>query len=339
MSGGVDRGRFVLLLAAGIALVAVKPAISDVGTDRLYEIRHVLPAFEYPVLARAVFLVERALSDSRTGIALVNAVVGVGFAVLVLRLLPGSTRRSVWASAPILVLAAQTMDAITCVLLVLLVLAWREERWLLAGAWAGVGAAFKVVPAVAAVPLALAVGWRRAARMAAAGAVVWLAVNVPYALFDFERWRFPYRFAAERDDIVSTIWAPWHLSIGTVNRLSLALTVALLVVVAVAVVTRAVEPLPAAALAVLAFVVANKVWQPHYAIWLVALVPFTAADVRPVRALELTSLAYFAVFWSEAGVTEFGGLVWIVAIARLAAAGWLAWSLLSRRSRRTSSSA
>lgn len=329
----VDVVRFGAFLAAGVALVAAMPDVSDVGTDRYYEVRHILPAFEYPVLGRMLFLAERAVSGSRTGISLVNAGVGVAVAVVVLALLVRSagTRPEVWAGAPILLLVGQTMDAVTCLLLVLLVLAWRERRWELAGLWAGLGTAFKIVPAVALLPLLMASGWRGRIRTAAAAASAWLACNIPYALHDGDRWWFPYRFAADRDDVVATIWAPWHLSIPTVNRLSLLLTVVLVGAVCVAAARRRVEPVDAAALAVLAFIVANKVWQPHYVLWLVALLPFTSVAKRPLRALELASLAYFAVFWSEPSVEGLGALVWVVATARLAAAGWLAKAVAAPR--------
>jgi uncharacterized membrane protein len=329
LSRPVDRVRFGLLLAAGIALVAVKPDVSDVGTDRLYEQRHVLPAFEYPVLARVVFLAERAISASHLGISLVNAVVSVAFAVAVLAALPARARRHVWAAAPILVLVAQTMEGVTCLLLVLMVLAWRDRRWSAAGACAGLGAAFKVVPAVAALPLVVAAGRRGGVRMGATAVVAWLAVNVPYALYDRDRWWFPYRFARQRDDVVATIWAPWHLSISTVNALSLVATAAVLALVCLLVGRRRLDPVNGATLALLGFIVANKVWQPHYALWLVALVPFTSTPTRPLRALELASLAYFAVFWSEPGVEGLGELVWAVAVARLAAAVWLGAALAS----------
>lgn len=330
MTERIDAARFAAFLAAGVALVAAMPDVSDVGTDRYYEMHRVLPAFEYPVLGRTLFLAERAISGSRTGISLVNAVIGVVIAVVVLVLLVRSdrVRPAVWAGAPSLLLVGQTMDAVTCLSLVLLVFAWRSRRWALAGAAAGLGAAFKVVPAVAVVPLLVGAGWRDRIRVATVAAAVWLACNVPYALRDWERWWFPYRFAAERDDVVATIWAPWHLSVPTVNRLSLLLTILLVGAVCVAVARRRVGAFDAAALAVLGFIVANKVWQPHYVLWLVALLPFTGVATRPLRALELASLAYFAVFWSEPGVAELPALVWAVSIARLGAAAWLAWAII-----------
>ena len=326
---------FGLLLLAAFALVVSVPRVSDIRMQRLYEIGRILP-FEHPVLSRLVYVGLRTVADGPVAIAIVAAAVGVAAAVAVAALLRRADADvALWMSAPTLVLVGQNLDAVTCVFIVCAIAAWQHGRFLRSGAWLGVGAAFKVAPALLVAPIAASSArgrWRRGLLVVAGATAAWAVANVPYAVIDYDRWAFPYRFARLRDDVVGTVWAALPFEVGTVNVLSTVLLVAGVVAVCVAVAARRLGPVVGAAVAVALFLATNKVWQPHYVLWLLAVLAFVPGVPRGrVRTLELANLAYFAVYWVDASDTAKAPFIWLAAGARLAALMWLLVTLVRAR--------
>lgn len=328
MAADPDEARtFVTLLAGAVALVALAPRVSDVHNTRFYEIHHILP-FEYPVLGRALFVLERAIASSPDGMARVHAVVGVAAAVVVAVVLRrAGARTAVWTTAPTLVLVGQNVDAVTCVFIALAIADWRSGRDVRAGVWVGLGAAYKIVPALLLVPLGAAGGVRRAARVWLTAVAVWLAVNLPYALADPDKWRFPYRFARLRDDLLGTVWAAFGVGRDTANTLSTVAVAVAVVVIGAAVARRRVDPLRGCALVFLAFVALNKVWQPHYLLMALVVLAFVSPRPRALRALELANLAYFVVYWIGSSPTASPAALWLTASARFGLLVVVVWEL------------
>src|SRR5436190_21196193 len=110
--------RYVTYLTCGIILIVRAPQISDIA---LIWIRgRGVAVFEYPALARVLYLMERAIADSRLGIALVNAAVGVAAATIILGLLRNSDARdSLCMAAPTLMLVTQNVEDITALFILL----------------------------------------------------------------------------------------------------------------------------------------------------------------------------------------------------------------------------
>lgn len=325
------RRRFPVLLGLAALLVVAAPRVSDVRTQRIYEIKHILP-FEHPVGTRWLFLAMRAITGSPTGMAIVTVVVGVAAAVAVAWLLRAHGADSlVWTAAPTLVLVGQNVDAVTCVFIVLAIAMWRRDRFELSGLAIGLGAAFKLTPAVLLPALAVALPWRRSVRLVAIAVAAWATCNAPYALTHYERWRFPYRFASLRDDVKGSVWAALPFGRDTVNRLSLAVLVLVVVAVCVLVLRRRVDALTGCVLLIAAFLAVNKVWQPHYILWLLAVHAFVAPPTRALRWLEASNLAYFLVFWSRADPTTTAPFIWLTAGARVACLAWVVVEVVRRQ--------
>jgi uncharacterized membrane protein len=319
--------RFAILLLAGLAIVVAAPRISDVHNTRYYEIHRILP-FEYPVLGRVLFVLERAVAGSPDAMARTHAVVAVLVAVVVaIALRRAGASSAVWTAAPTLLLVAQNVDAVTCLLVVLAVAEWRRQRAAASGAWIGLGAAYKIVPALLLLPLAAGSDRRRAVRMAVAAAATWALVNVPYALTDVERWRFPYRFAKLRDDVVGTVWAALRVGHATVNTLSAAAIAAVVVAASLLVLRRRLEPVRACALVLLAFLAVNKVWQPHYVLLAIALLAFVPPQPRSLRVLEVANLSYFAAYWALDSPSDSPPRIWLTSVARFAALVVVVWEV------------
>jgi uncharacterized membrane protein len=224
---------------------------------------------------------------------------------------------SLWTGAPILVLAGQNWDTLTALTILLGLRAWFQDKDVQAGLWLGIGTAFKLVPGVALVPLLAARGLRRSWPMLLAAVGVTVAANVPLAVRNPTTWWFPYKFASQRADHDGTIWAAFPVHGATLNLLSVLLLLALLAAVFTAVARRRLSVVSGCVLAVLAFIVSNKVWQPHYVLWALPLLALAHASHRPVRALEWTSLAWFAVLWRNEPLVHAGLWAWTVGSARL----------------------
>src|SRR5262245_44764291 len=109
MSSHIDdsvdlRPRCTTYLVCGVLLAVLAPQTSDIATIWMREPNEA-GVFEYPVLARSLYLAERTVAPSRVGIALVNSVVGVVAAAWIIGLLRrDGGRESLWMGAPSLIL-------------------------------------------------------------------------------------------------------------------------------------------------------------------------------------------------------------------------------------------
>ena len=147
------RPRCITYLACGVILVVLAPQTSDIATIWVRDASGVA-VFEYPVLARVLYLAERAVAPSRLGIALVNAAVQIVAAVCIISLLRRNRgRHSLWMAAPTLMLVTLNVEGITALLILLAQVSWRRGRSAASGMWAGMGAAFKLVPVFILPPL------------------------------------------------------------------------------------------------------------------------------------------------------------------------------------------
>lgn len=320
------RPRCITYLACGVILVVLAPQTSDIATIWVRDASGVA-VFEYPVLARVLYLAERAVAPSRLGIALVNAAVQIVAAVCIISLLRRNRgRHSLWMAAPTLMLVTLNMEGITALLILLAQVSWRRGRSAASGMWAGMGAAFKLVPVFILPPLIAASSWRAGVRTLATAAAVWLAINIPYVLIDPAGFRFPYQFALRRQDVQGTMWAVGGLSGELAAVASLITLGAACLATAVAIWRGRITPESGCALALLAFLGTSKLWQPHYLLWALAALALTDVPVLSVRCLEVANLAYFFVLWrqlppdSEAlwlrpvGAVRLACLIWTVVV-------------------------
>jgi hypothetical protein len=311
-----------------LILVVLAPQTSDIATIRVREIRGV-PGFEYPALARFLYVAERAIAPSRLGIAVVNAAVGTAAAIGIAGLLRRTGgRSSLWMGCPTLMLVALNVEGITALLIVLAVTSWKQGRSAASGIWVGLGAAFKLVPVFMLPPLVAGSGWRAGARVLLAAAAAWLAVNLPYAWLDPAGFRLPYQFAMHREDGRGTIWAAAGLSGDVAALASLASLGAACLAIAATSGRGRITAESGCALALLAFLGTSKLWQPHYLLWALAGLTLTGVPVLPVRCLEVANLACFVVVWRQLPAATEAVWLWPAAVVRLLSLVWVVLAVL-----------
>ncbi len=317
--------RFIAYMGCGVMLVVLAPQTSDIATIWVRQANGDA-VFEYPVLARALFLAEGAVAPSRLGIALVNAAVQIVATVCIVSLLRRTGgRQSLWMAAPSLMLITLNVEGITALLILMALVSHRRGRSAAAGMWVGIGTAFKLVPGYILPPLLAASSRREASRMLAMAAVAWAVPNVAYAIWDPIGFGSPYQFAVRRHDGRGTIWAAVGLSDGAVA------TVASLIafgVICLAIITatryRRIDPASACALALLGLIGTSKLWQPHYLLWALPALSLTNVPVLCVRFLEVANLAFFVILWRQLPPESEGVWLWPIGTVRIACLVWVA---------------
>lgn len=211
-------------------------------------------------------------------------------------------------------------------------LALLRGRGRTSGLLLGIAGAVKIYPLLLVPPFALhlrARGDRRGAlRLVAWAAVVWLAANLPLAVWGTDGWLTFFRFNAARPAEYDSLWrvaceAGLCLEASAVNVLSLLATAVLTAVVWRARVRRwPTTPLWHLCFPLLvAFLLTNKVASPQYGLWLLPWFALVAPSMRPFLAYQATEvLVYMARFSVFPSPDADPGIAY----------GWLAAALLLR---------
>jgi hypothetical protein len=217
------------------------------------------------------------------------------------------------ALSPALILSAfVNWDLIAMALTALGIAAWAARRGVWAGVFLGLAVAAKFYPLVVFGPLfllCLRVGrLREFAKTFAAGAVAWLAVNLPVMIAAPAGWARFYVFSKDRGADWGSIWYFFehfnvpvlgNYQLGQLNLMSaffLALAFAAIALLAVAAPRR--PRLPQLCFLMLAaFLMTNKVWSPQYVIWLVPLAVLARPRLWPYVLWQLAEVGYFFGIW------------------------------------------
>jgi uncharacterized membrane protein len=252
-------------------------------------------AIEYPVLTGLFMWASGHLAADSDGYlvysALLLAPLGLAIAFLLARMT--GWRALLWAAAPALILYAfHNWDLLAVASAVLGFYLHRRGRSGWAAVAFGVGATFKLYPALFLAPLVLerlrARGLRPALGSVAAGLGTIAAINLPFALKSFEGWWAPYEFHSLRGPNWDSIWT-WRgpdfvgpelssLSPAQINLVGALLVGSFAVAALVYGWMRAQREdafpfVPVCAALLAAFLAFNKVHSPQYALWIL---PFFA---------------------------------------------------------------
>ena len=187
-------------------------------------------------------------------------------------------------------------------------LAWARERPVIAGVFLGLAIAAKFYPLLLLGPLAL-LCWRRRrmvafARAAAAAALAWLVVNLPFALASPDGWSYFFRFSSERGQDFGSVWLAlsilgWQVDPDALNLVAAAaLGIACLGIAALILAPRRPPRLAQVAfLVVAAFLVTNKVYSPQFVLWLLPLAVLARPRWRDFLIWQAAEVVYFVAIW------------------------------------------
>lgn len=290
---------------------------------------------EYPPGSLPFFVPPALLSESREAYATFFTS-EMALALVAAMALTALTARSlgrlwpfpalVFAAGAVLLypVAVSRYDAVVALTLAVAVaLALRGSAWANVAAWAslGLGAAAKLVPALAAPALALASGWRGAVRGAAVFAAVVAAFFGPALILGFGGFERSFAYQANRGLQLESVAASALMKLGYVDgvsfefgaidvlgrgvtywsSMSMFVTAALLIVTAAVMLREkslgrfGTEQLPRFMAAfVLAFMLGSKVLSPQYVIWLLPLMPLCAGRLWGLGVSGLFLVACWA---------------------------------------------
>jgi uncharacterized membrane protein len=310
-------------------------AYSDIPSlffrDRLW--RHPAPyydyRFEYPVLLGAVVWVLSKVHRTATDYFLVTSGLLAACALVSVGLLGRlrGARPALFAFAPALAFTGLLNWDLIAIALTLAALYLHSERRDVAGALALSAAVWTKFFPIVCLPIVLAcrVAERRfaaAARILAVFGAVTLAVNLPVALASTaarHRWSYFFSYNAKRKPTVSA-WLYVDLSPTAINVISGAL-LALIVGAAVVAVwrrrDRATDALVlGACVALVGFFAVGKVFNPQYALWIMAALAAVGARWRLALAFVAADTAVFLTHL--AGIHPHSSLIDVSNVARQA---------------------
>jgi uncharacterized membrane protein len=273
---------------------------------------------EYPVLTGLFMWFAGLFTDDANSYLTISALLLAPFGLVAgyfLARLSGR-RALLWAAAPAVVLYAfHNWDLLVVAAMAAGFWAWYRDKPVWAAVAFAAGGAAKLFPIFFLVPLALDRLFRRDVKGAivtsVAGVGTWVAINLPFAVVNFEGWFGTYEFHRQRLPNFDSLWyQTWpDLSVPDVNRITtLLLAGTFLAILGVSIVRArrlGVYPFLQVCGALLAaFLLWNKVHSPQYTLWLLPF--FVVISTSGVWWLAYTAvdlLVYVGVFrWFFNGV-------------------------------------
>lgn len=268
------------------------------------------PCDEYPVASMYVMRLSAWIGgngpEDFAGFFWVNVLLLLGCALVTTWCLEALGARTIlFAAAPtLLVYGAMNWDLIAVALAAIATLLFLRGSRARTGVALGLGAAAKVYPGLLLLPFGLEDLRGRSARpivrMGLWFAVSWLLVDLPFAIAARGPWFTTFRFNALRPPEHDSLWRAltfdhWIASTRMVNLLSFAIPLA-----ATLWIWRIKErkepgfPRWTLAFPLLAtFLLANKIWSPQYALWLLPWFALTATRTIPFVLYQLSELLVF----------------------------------------------
>jgi hypothetical protein len=172
------------------------------------------------------------------------------------------------------------------------------------------------------------------------------ALNLPFAVVNLDGFLETYRFHASRGTNFESVWyavghlgrewrVPWMDALSGKPLLDVVSTgpfVAALLFSGWAAWTRRLDPVAAAAVPVLAFLVFNKVFSVQYVLWALPLILLTGRTTLQKALVVVADLAVFTtlfMYFAVSGHYNSAALFFPVAMAVLLRAAAFAWCLLS----------
>ncbi len=242
---------------------------------------YVSSQLEYPVLTGLFMRLTAILGESLRGYYIANAVfliaLAAGAAFFLYKILPSAERNKLWRywifAPSMLVFSVYNWDLLAVFFVVLAMHSVWKGRDLRAAFFLALGTWAKLYPIFYFLPLLLKQdNWRKRINIAMIAGAVTLALNLPFAIADFDSWAYFFTFNSGRVSTFDSIWTVFRWAFpelqdkNVINFLSLPIFAIWYF--------RAVWKYRSESIfkswymATLIFLMTNKVFAPQYLLWL-----------------------------------------------------------------------
>ncbi len=261
---------------------------------------------EYPVLTGVFMQLMFYIGVGKAGYYFVSALF-LGALVLISTyllwdMLPPERRSRFWVywvfAPSMLMFLVFNWDIIAIFFTIMAIYVHKKNHPFWAGVSVALGFASKFFPVLFVIPLLVATsGWRARLRATLGFVFAAAAVNLPFAILNYEGWYYFFGFNSARTSNLDSVWSVIRWLVGdmpvpVMNGISLAIFAIIFALLMYWARRASFEKL--CALATLAFLLANKVFSPQYTLWLL---PFFLLVTPPGKlwfyALEFANLITF----------------------------------------------
>ena len=192
-------------------------------------------------------------------------------------------------------------DIIAVMFMVLAIYLYYRNKFIWASLFLALGFNAKIFPVLLLPIFLLKTGWKNKIKIALTFIVTSIVLNIYFMIKNFSVWKSTYIFHGLRQPNIDSVWALTGLNIQIINILSLVLF--LLFFALLAYNHKKYDTIKMGFLAVLLFLIVNKIFSPQYMLWLL---PFF------VLSSFITKIQYYALEALNL-IVFFAASTWILA--------------------------
>ena len=306
---------------------------------------------EYPVLTGLVMYATSFVAHTPISYfnfnAFLLALLFIGLVFIVYRIKPEFTY--LLPLAPAMVASLYINWDLWAIATMMLAIYWFDRKaYLYSSIAIAVSISTKFLPVFLLLPI-LFILWRsnqirELVKYAITTVVIWMAINLPFALTTPTGWWRFYKLNMEREADWGSLWLAFsQLGLGLANLNYLAILLLLIGLTSFVIFLFEVKNTPtlaSVAFIVLAIVmIASKVYSPQYVLWLTPLAVIALTNKKDLHAFWIWQIAetlYHVAIWQHLALftgAKFGlqqGGYATITLIRIAATIYLAWTLIKR---------
>ena len=306
---------------------------------------------EYPVLTGLVMYATSFVAHTPISYfnfnAFLLALLFIGLVFIVYRIKPEFTY--LLPLAPAMVASLYINWDLWAIATMMLAIYWFDRKaYLYSSIAIAVSISTKFLPVFLLLPI-LFILWRsnqirELVKYAITTVVIWMAINLPFALTTPTGWWRFYKLNMEREADWGSLWLAFsQLGLGLANLNYLAILLLLIGLTSFVIFLFEVKNTPtlaSVAFIVLAIVmIASKVYSPQYVLWLTPLAVIALTNKKDLHAFwiwQITETLYHVAIWQHLALftgAKFGlqqGGYATITLIRIAATIYLAWTLIKR---------
>ena len=306
---------------------------------------------EYPVLTGLVMYATSFVAHTPISYfnfnAFLLALLFIGLVFIVYRIKPEFTY--LLPLAPAMIASLYINWDLWAIATMMLAIYWFDRKaYLYSSIAIAVSISTKFLPVFLLLPI-LFILWRsnqirELVKYAITTVVIWMAINLPFALTTPTGWWRFYKLNMEREADWGSLWLAFsQLGLGLANLNYLAILLLLIGLTSFVIFLFEVKNTPtlaSVAFIVLAIVmIASKVYSPQYVLWLTPLAVIALTNKKDLHAFwiwQITETLYHVAIWQHLALftgAKFGlqqGGYATITLIRIAATIYLAWTLIKR---------